>query len=162
MGKTKMKIVLILIIIMIAVPSLAVGENSINNIWNNIREGIFRGMLKGNELIRKFIEYVKNPEGEEKTPINPDITAEFNKTILDCFGNVSIKYLKDIDNANYFSVIFKYSDGISEDEVGPVGIDEKTTEIFYNEEFPVTIIVYGKDLNVPLKTYENVYLEVSE
>lgn len=77
--------------------------------------------------------------------------------MLDNFGEVSIK-ITGIDGAKKFSVAFKYSDGTTEDTVGPVNIGENTTAIFYSGEHPVTITIYGED-GTPIHVFENVSLK---
>lgn len=77
--------------------------------------------------------------------------------MLDNFGEVSIK-ITGIDGAKKFSVAFKYSDGTTEDTVGPVNIGENTTAIFYDGKNPVTITIYGEDGVTPIYVFEDVTL----
>lgn len=123
----------------------------------DIIKGIFSRVGK---IIRDIIDRFRG--GDKEPPIVQEVKAEFNSTALENFGKVSIKSLEGVDEALYYSVIFKYSDGESEDVVGPVSIEDNTTEIFYNGEFPVTIEVYGENLDSPLYIFENVYLKLSE
>ncbi len=165
MDKAKRKIILILLLVGVlmvtAAPSFA--AKGYEKQWTrgstigDIIKGIFS---KVGRIIKDIIKRFKDP-GKEP-PIVPEVTAEFNRTALDNFGKVSIKSLEDIDDVLYYSITFKYSDGESEDVVGPVSIEESTTEIFYNSESPVTIKVYGENLDTPLHVFEDVYLELSE
>ncbi|MBU5436972.1 S-layer homology domain-containing protein [Tissierella sp. MSJ-40] len=98
----------------------------------------------------------KNPEGPNK---KPSIEAVFYPSpILNNFGRVSIKTLEEVSNAYKYEVKFKYSNGVDEDVVGPVNIDDKTSEIFYNGSFPVTINIYDNN-GVLVYTFNNIELE---
>src|SRR5699024_10756177 len=116
------------------------------------------------DIVRRFKNPGKNPDNDpvEEPAVGQVVIAEFKGTGLDNLGKVSIKSLGGVEDASYYSVSFKYSDGKSEDVVGPVAIEEDTTKIFYNSESPVTIKVYGENLDTPLHVFEDVYLELSE
>ncbi|MBE6083673.1 MAG: S-layer homology domain-containing protein [Tissierellaceae bacterium] len=98
-----------------------------------------------------------NSGGGTTQPEEKTIKAEFHKYVLDNFGEVSIK-ITGIDGAKKFSVAFKYSDGTTEDTVGPVNIGENTTAIFYDGKNPVTITIYGEDGVTPIHVFEDVTL----
>lgn len=108
--------------------------------------------------VKAYIKVIVE-KSEVEPPIVPKLTAMFNKSILDNFGRVSIKSIEGIEGATHFSVTFKYSDGIAEDIIGPVSIENETSEIFYNGNYPVNITVYGQDLTTVLYIFENINLQ---
>ncbi len=173
MGRSKRKAILSLLLIGImlatAVPAFAAKGNEKQ--WargSSIGDIIRNGFSKVGKFLKDIVKRIKNPgknpgnDPVEEPAVGQVVIAEFKGTSLDNFGKVSIKSLEGVEDASYYSVSFKYSDGKSEDVVGPVAIEEDTTEIFYNSESPVTIEVYGENLDTPLHVFEDVYLELSE
>lgn len=165
MVKIKKKIILVLLLVAImlitTVPTFATKVNEKQ--W--ARKLGFGDLIKNifsrvGKIIKDIIDRLRG--GGKEPPLVEEIIGEFNSTALENFGKVSIKSLKGIDEALYYTVIFKYSDGESEDVVGPIGIEESTTEIFYNGEFPVTIEIYGENIDNPIYIFEDIYLELSE
>lgn len=102
----------------------------------------------------------KDPGGEDKPVETPAIEAKFVESpVLKNFGKVSIVSIKGVPNYESFTVTFKYSDGVTEDTIGPALINGgETTEIYYNGEFPVIIKIYNKDGQL-LYTFNNVILK---
>ena len=101
-----------------------------------------------------------NSDGD--VPVVKNISATFHSSPLKNFGKVAITKIEGIDGAETYTVTFKYSDGIAEETVGPVKINEKTSEIYYNGNFSVTIKIYGKDVDRPLHVFENVQLLIAD
>lgn len=98
--------------------------------------------------------------GEDKPVETPRIEAKFVESpVLKNFGKVSIVSIKGVPNYESFTVTFKYSDGVTEDTIGPALVNGgETTEIYYNGEFPVIIKIFNKDGKL-LYTFNNVTLK---